>query len=448
MRLNRPRIDLNSRNPVGSRENYRKITREKVVRRRFLFYDAVSRREKKDGPAGVFEREETLFMVSGSRSDMEYPLHPAGLNLERTGDVLTITLSGDWKLAGGLPSSSEVEEALQEGPMPARLRYSVPGLGAWDSGLLVFLLDVDRIGREKNIPVEKKGLPGGVQRLIDLARAVPEQKSARKEEERLSLLTLVGDRTLKARDAFLDTLTFIGEVAAGFARMLAGRARFRASDLWLVIQESGSQALPIVSLVSFLVGLILAFVGAIQLRLFGAQIYVADLVGIAMVRAMGAVMAGIIMAGRTGASFAAQIGTMQVNEEVDALKTSGISPIDFLVLPRVAALTLMMPLLTLYADLMGILGGLFVAAVGLNINPLEYYTETKRAVPIANLWIGLFSGFVFGILVSLIGCMKGIQCGRSASAVGDATRSAVVVSIVSIVVATAIITVVCDILKI
>jgi phospholipid/cholesterol/gamma-HCH transport system permease protein len=173
---------------------------------------------------------------------------------------------------------------------------------------------------------------------------------------------------------------------------------------------------------------------------------VANLVGIAMVRVMGAVMTGIIMAGQTGASYAAHIGTMQVNEEIDALETSGIPPVDFLVLPRVLALTLMLPLLTLYSDLLGILGGLIVGVVGLNLGVVEYYQATKTAVHLTNVWIGLFSGFSFGILVSLAGCLRGMQCGRSASAVGDATRSAVVTGIVSIIVATAVITVACSVL--
>ncbi len=194
--------------------------------------------------------------------------------------------------------------------------------------------------------------------------------------------------------------------------------------------------------------LILAFVGAIQLKLFGAQIFVADLVGIGMTRAMGAIMTGIIMAGRTGASFAATIGTMQVNEEIDALQTTGVSPIDFLVLPRMLALCIMMPLLTVYSDFMGIMGGLIVGVFGLDLNIVEYYNETTKAVSLTNFWIGIFSGFVYGILIAISGCMRGMQCGRSASAVGDATTSAVVTGIVSIVVATAIITVLCNILGI
>ena len=195
-------------------------------------------------------------------------------------------------------------------------------------------------------------------------------------------------------------------------------------------------------------GLILAFIGAIQLQLFGAQIYVADLVGIAMVRLMAAIMTGIVMAGRTGGAFAAQLGTMQVNQEIDALRTLGISPMGFLGLPRMLALALMMPLLALYANIMGILGGLVVAVSILDISFIEYYNETVKAVGMWNLWIGLFSSTVFGVIVALAGCMRGMQCGRSASAVGEAATSAVVTAIVGIIVATAVITLATDVLGI
>jgi phospholipid/cholesterol/gamma-HCH transport system permease protein len=243
-------------------------------------------------------------------------------------------------------------------------------------------------------------------------------------------------------------LDFLGDAFTAFIRLLRGKARFRRSELFLIIQDCGAKAFPIVSLISVLVGLIFAFIGAIQLKMFGAEIYVADLVAIAMVRVMGAVMTGIIMAGRTGAAFAAQLGTMQVNEEIDALKTMGISPMEFLVLPRMLALMLMMPLLCLYSDLMGILGGLLVAVTMLDVNIMEYYVETKSAVTLTYLWIGLFHSVVFGVLVALAGCLRGIQCGRSASAVGEAATSAVVTGIVSIVVATGIITFLCEVLGI
>jgi phospholipid/cholesterol/gamma-HCH transport system permease protein len=216
----------------------------------------------------------------------------------------------------------------------------------------------------------------------------------------------------------------------------------------LFIQQCGANALPIVSLISFLVGLILAFVGAVQLAMFGAQIFVADLVGIAMLRVMGAIMVGIVMSGRTGAAFAAQLGTMQVNEEIDALKTMGVSPMEFLVLPRMLALVVMMPLLCIYADLMGILGGLVVGVGLLDISVTQYIVQTKGALNLNHFFIGIFQAAVFGVLVALAGCLRGIQCGRSASAVGDATTSAVVTSIVAITIATAIITLGCNVLGI
>ena len=153
-----------------------------------------------------------------------------------------------------------------------------------------------------------------------------------------------------------------------------------------------------------------------------------------MVREMGAMMTGIIMAGRTGAAFAAQLGTMQVNEEIDALKTLGISPMEFLVVPRMLALVLMMPLLTLYSNLMGMLGGFFVGISMLDITPTQYFIQTQGAVDLTNISLGVIKSIVYGIMIALAGCLRGIQCGRSASAVGAATTSAVVTSIVLIVV--------------
>ena len=242
--------------------------------------------------------------------------------------------------------------------------------------------------------------------------------------------------------------TFVGDVALSFARLTRGQTRLRGQDLLLLVQECGAQALPIVTLISFLVGLILAFVGALQLQQFGAQIYVADLVGLGMAREMGAMMTGIIMAGRTGAAFAAQLGTMTVNEEIDALKTFGISPIDFLVLPRVVALVLMMPLLVLYSDLMGILGGVLVGITILDLNFVAYMEETRAALTTTDFVTGLVKGSVYGVIIALAGCFRGIQSGRSAAAVGQATTQAVVTSIVLIVLASATLTVIYDVLGI
>jgi phospholipid/cholesterol/gamma-HCH transport system permease protein len=226
--------------------------------------------------------------------------------------------------------------------------------------------------------------------------------------------------------------------------LMRGKARFRSVDLWMNIQECGPSALPIVSLISLLVGLILAFVGAVQLALFGAQIYIADLVGLGMTREMGGLMAAIIMSGRTGAAYAAQLGTMQVNSEIDALKAMGFEPMEFLVLPRLLALILIMPLLCLYADLMGIIGGTLVTVSFFDVSLVEYLNRTADAIHIPDFVIGIIKCTVFGVLIALAGCMRGIQCGRSASAVGDAATSAVVTGIVFIVIADSLMTVMCN----
>jgi len=363
-------------------------------------------------------------------------------------DLLLLGLSGDWRAAGKLPSVEELQQFLSSHPAVTRLTFDVTGLGAWDSGLLVFLAKIIDACSRRGILIDQSGLPEGVRKLLELASPQNQRKGVSREEARPPLLVRVADSTLDMIEGTREMLAFLGEATEAFFRMLRGNARFRRSDLITTIQETGAQALPIVSLISVLVGIILAFVAAIQLKLFGAQIYVANVVGIGMVRVLGAVMTGIIMAGRTGAAFAAQLGTMQVNEEIDALETLGFSPAEFLVLPRMLALMLMMPLLCIYADFMGVLGGMIVGVGMLDIGIVEYYQQTIAALNLTHFWVGLFHSFVFGVLVAISGCLRGMQCERSASAVGDAATSAVVTSIVSIVVATAIITFSCQVLGI
>jgi phospholipid/cholesterol/gamma-HCH transport system permease protein len=371
------------------------------------------------------------------------------ITIDRFGaDTLAIGLSGDWKLERGLPSAVPVIREI-ESKQPVRgVTLEDAGISEWDSGLLTFLIKIVEHCSITGIQVTADALPEGVRRLLALARAVPARAGTKKEGRREPFLPRVGSQALSFWRSTLETADFVGETAIAFARMVRGKATFRRSDLSLLLQECGGQALPIVSLISLLVGLILGFVGAIQLKLFGAEVFVADIVAIAMVRVMGAVMTGIIMAGRTGAAFAAQIGTMQVNEEIDALKTMGIAPVEFLVLPRMIALIVMMPLLCAYADLMGILGGFIVGVGMLGINPIEYLNRTQEALTLTYFWIGLFHSLVFGVLVALASCLRGMQCGRSASDVGSAATRAVVSSIVAIIVATAIITFLCEVLNI
>jgi phospholipid/cholesterol/gamma-HCH transport system permease protein len=364
---------------------------------------------------------------------------PVIINSERAPDgTLRLALSGDWVLGGGIPPPDGVVVEIEKPPLPRKLALDARRVGRWDTGLVTFLLPIASRCGELGVEVDRDELPDGVRRLLALATAVPARE--RRRAPRRPVLARVGDAVLAWWSGCLDGLAFVGDAFLSVVRLLGRKARFRRSDFVLALQDCGARSLPIVSLISLLVGLILAFVGAIQLRTFGAQIYVSHLVGIATVREIGAIMTGVIVTGRTGASFAAQLGTMQVNEEIDALRTFGLRPMDFLVLPRLLALSLMMPLLCLYADLMGILGGLVVGVGMLDIHPLQYLLETRRAIHVADLLLGLFMSAVFGVIVALTGCMRGIESGRSASAVGEATTSAVVTGIVSIVVATAVIT--------
>jgi phospholipid/cholesterol/gamma-HCH transport system permease protein len=362
--------------------------------------------------------------------------------------ALRIALAGPWNIQQKLPSSDEVLALVKNEPGITGISFDSSELAAWDSGLLTILLQIKSAAELRNIPLDPGRLPPGLQRLLLLAAAIPERAGARRGVGRDPFLARVADATLTVLNGAREAIAFIGDVSLALGRLVSGRARLRKAELLFLIKSCGADALPIVCLISLLVGLILAFVGAVQLQMFGAQIYVASLVGIGMVRVMGAIMTGIIMAGRTGAAFAAELGTMQVNEEIDALQTMGISPMEFLVLPRMLALTLMMPLLCVYADLMGILGGLIVGVGMLDLGVMEYYHQTVLSLSLTHFWIGLFYSAVFGVLVALCGCLRGMQCGRSASAVGTATTSAVVTSIVSIIVATAVITVVCNVLGI
>ncbi|MFN2427077.1 MAG: MlaE family ABC transporter permease [Candidatus Binatia bacterium] len=343
-----------------------------------------------------------------------------------------VTLSGVWSIQEELP---EAEAAAGEitGLQPKTVQFASEGITRWDSGLLIFLIRLEHLLKEKEVAIERDGLPEGVRGMLALAEAVPEREDAKGKPDDLIWVGDVGVWATGTWKGVVDAVEFLGRCVIAFGNLARGRARFRRSDLFLFIQEAGAEALPIVTLISFLVGTILAFVGAVQLEQFGATNYVANLVGIAMVREMGAMMTGIVMAGRTGASYAAQLGSMKVNQEIDALATMGISPLEFLVLPRMIALATMMPLLCLYADAVGILGGALVGIGGLGLSPVTYYEYTQWSVQLDDLVGGVVKASVYGILVAFFGCLRGLQSGNSSSAVGEATTRAVVSSIVAII---------------
>jgi phospholipid/cholesterol/gamma-HCH transport system permease protein len=361
--------------------------------------------------------------------------------------TLLIKLSGDWQISAGLLSVNEATSQLNLHPDIVQINFSVSGDLKWDSGLISFLLKLIRECAHKNIHVAFEGLPQEAQKLLALALKVHEKDIPSKDKDaREPFLEKMGEKALQISESLGTGLDFLGDIAVSFGRLITGKTYFRWDDFMLIVKRCGVDTLPLVSLISLLVGMILAFVGSIQLKMFGAQIFISDIVGIAMVRVLSAVMTGIIMSGRIGASFAAELGMMQANEEIDALKTLGVSPVEFLVIPRVLALVIMMPILTIYADLMGVLGGFVISAGMLNLNGIEYLNHTQTAVKLSYVWVGLIHSLVFGVIIAVAGCLSGIKCERNAAGVGIATTSAVVTGITGIVIATAIITFICQIL--
>ena len=364
------------------------------------------------------------------------------------GGKVVVRVSGAWHLRHGMPLAASIESALTAGARPPQVAVDATGVTGWDSSLVSFIVGLAEICHTRQIPLNREGLPPGIDRLIELAETVPENKDAGLSDRPRPFVVKVGSSFLAYFDSVGKFVDFVGMVTLALVSFVRGRARYRRSDLVEVIQACGANALGIVSLISYLVGVILAYMGAVQLQQFGAAIYVADLVGIGMVREMGAMMTAIIMAGRTGAAFAAQLGSMKVTQEIDALSTMGISPMEFLVVPRMIALILMMPLLCLYSDFVGILGGATVGVGVLGLSLTAYWHQSMHAVTMTALVGGLVKSVVYGVLIALAGCYQGFECGKSSSAVGEAATSAVVSAIVMIVVACGMFAVLFNILNI
>jgi phospholipid/cholesterol/gamma-HCH transport system permease protein len=366
-----------------------------------------------------------------------------GLNVELS--LAEVTQS---TLRDARTSLFEAERAVCDLSSGSRVTVSADSAVGTNTAAIAWLLRIANLCAERSIELSLAGFSDGAKRLLELARSVPERTSAGGGSGRTrradSTLEVIGKGAFSIFEVFKDWCSFTGELLVESWSFLRGRARVPIRDIWETIDQCGPSALPIVTLISTLVGVILAFIGAQQLRQFGAEIYVANLVGVGMLREMGAVMAAVIMAGRTGAAFAAQLGTMQVNEEIDALQTFGFSPMQYLVIPRVLALVLMMPLLCLYADGLGIIGGALVSSLTLDISLWRYYQQTVSAISLSDLWLGVSKSVVFGVLVALSGCLAGIRCGRSASAVGTAVTTAVVSGIISIVISDAIFAVITE----
>jgi len=363
---------------------------------------------------------------------------PASVGVLREGADLHVRLSGDWTLGARLPSVEPLAPEIEARPT-SRVVFDADELGDWDSALVTFVYAVAGLAGMRDVPVDLGGLPRGVQKLVSLARANQPRVEAPPEDDD-ALTARVGKVALRAWRTLGDALHFLGEVVVALGRLLRGRSRIRRVDLLHAFEATGIGALGIVAFINFLLGAVLAFVGAVQLQQFGATHFVANLVAIAVTRELAALMTGMVMAGRTAASFAAVLGTMTVNEEMDALTTMGLRPVDFLVAPRVVATACMLPALVAYADVMGLLGGLFVGVTVLDLGTTQYLRQTEAALALRHVIIGVAKGALFGLVVSITGCYYGMRCGRSAAAVGEATTRAVVAGIVLVVVVDAAVT--------
>ena len=349
--------------------------------------------------------------------------------------ALCLELIGNWQQGTDHPPFSALQDNLVA-QHPAALTIDGASLNQWDSVLMAFLLQVHNYCQERSIDCNNRNLPEGVKKLLTVATAVKAHQEPAEQAKPWWLALKPSAWAGTAYRELLESLGFIGEVAVAFAKLLVGKANTRFSDFRNFCYQAGPDAFGIISLTSVLVGMILAYLGAVQLLQFGAQIYVADLVVIGMLREMGVLMTAVVMAGRTGAAYAAQLGTMQTNEEIDAITTMGISPVEFLVMPRMLALIVMMPLLTIYANLLGIVGGGIVAG-GMGIGLLQYVDHAQGAFTIAHILVGLLKSFLFAMLIAVAGCRSGINSGRSSAAVGQAATEAVVTAIVYLIVADA-----------
>ena len=387
------------------------------------------------------------------------PAAPAAADWAQADGRWVLRVAGDWRAAAvAVPAAPAALAALPAPAATAPGAVAVQGAAAaaavdgrglshWAPSLAAGLWQSLRPLAQRGLALDLQQLPGGLRDILLLAlpaAAVPTAAAGghRRRWAQPHWVTQVGLWAATAWADALATLRFIGEVLLSISRLLRGRADLRWADLAWQLDRTGPRSVGIVTLVCGLVGVILAYMGADQLRRFGAQTYIADLVSVGMVREIAALMTGVILAGRVGAAFAAQLASMQANDEIDALRSLGIDPVDHLVLPRLLALLLAAPLLTAMAALAGLLAGWAVAVAIFGVPPADFLTRSLHALSPTHVLIGLFKGTVYAMLVALAGCRQGLAAGRSAEAVGQATTAAVVQAIVWIVVVASVLTIV------
>jgi phospholipid/cholesterol/gamma-HCH transport system permease protein len=345
------------------------------------------------------------------------------------GKHVTFAVSGRVSLDNLSAFTLEVKRHLRK-MIPATLTVDLAGVDYLDSAGALALMELQDEARGRSVTMEIVNLSPkaqGIMSLIDpQALTTPPLISDRPAG---NIIERVGAETLKILDDFQQVLIFLGELLRALFYAIFHPRGVRWQDVLSYMKRAGVNGLPIIGLISLLLGLILAFMSSLQLKQFGANIYVASLLAIAIVKELGPIMTAILVAGRSGSAFAAEIGTMQVNEEVDALTTMGFNPVRFLAVPKVLAAMIVVPLLTLYADLFGILGGVIVGVLGLDLTVYTYLKETQHSLTLLDIITSLIKAGVFAVLIAGIGCQRGFQVKGGAAAVGSATTSAVVAAI-------------------
>jgi phospholipid/cholesterol/gamma-HCH transport system permease protein len=325
-------------------------------------------------------------------------------------------------------------------PPAAHLAFDLSAVDTLDGAATALLLDLRDEVVAAGSEAEIVGARGGVRAMLDLYGSHPPRPSLHPPPRRIGVLDQIGRETLAMLNES-GALDFVGDVAIAGAKAVRTPSSVNWSEVPRLMERAGADGLPIVLVINFLVGLVTAFQAAVQLKQFGANIFVADLVGLSITRELAPLMTAIIVAGRSGAAFSAELGTMRVSEEIDALRTLGFDPYGFLVFPRVVTLVLVLPLLTILADGIGIAGGLLVAMLSLDITANAYLIETEKAVGLWDVFSGCLKTVFFGMSIALIACQRGLAARGGAEGVGRVTTSAVVTSLFAIVVVDAIFTV-------
>ncbi len=347
---------------------------------------------------------------------------------------LTLELAGRVD-AGALVSGVEKVAGIIKAQRPAGITLDLSGVDYLDSAGALAVTLMQRQAREAGCQPAVIGADDKVQAVLDLVdEAALAQRPILGAERRLNLVEQVGEAAAGMGRDFYQMMSFTGEFVSALGHAIARPRLVRWTDVAVYMEKVGVSGLPIVGLISFLLGMIIAFMSSLQLASFGANIYVAALVALGMVRELGPIMTAVIIAGRSGSSFAAEIGTMKVNQEVDALEVMGYDPVSFLTLPKVLASILTVPLLTLYSDFLAICGGLAVGVLLLNITPYAYISKTMDSLAVFDIMSGLVKSVVFAFIIAGIGCQRGMMVRGGAQAVGDATTSAVVASMFWIIV--------------